>query len=294
MTLELARHHPVLGRFGRWEGEIEPGYFANFLGVKTRTDYVSAGEAPVSDRAIAKPALPDFNEEYCEWIDLLEAVEEAPGEFAMIELGAGYGRWTANAAAALRTRNRLSPRFVAVEAEPTHFRWLREHLACNGVDLSRCTLCEAAVAARDGELWFHVGNPAQWYGQAIARRNWREKLLRLFGRRPPPSGGQDIKKVRALSLASLLDPLRRVDLIDMDVQGAELEVLESAAPHLHKVRRLHIGTHGTEIEAGLRALFQRLGWRNRNDYPCGRESETDYGRITFQDGVQTWINPRSG
>jgi hypothetical protein len=84
-----------------------------------------------------------------------------------------------------------------------------------------------------------------------------------------------------------------VDLIDLDVQGTELIVLSSAVEQLsQKVKRVHIGTHGEEIESGLRTLFQNLGWTKLNDYACGSESETPWGVIKFGDGVQTWINPK--
>jgi hypothetical protein len=86
-----------------------------------------------------------------------------------------------------------------------------------------------------------------------------------------------------------------VDLIDLDVQGAELEVLEASSEQLcEKVKRVHIGTHGRDIEEGLRARFRALGWENLNDYGSNCECETPYDRIRFQDGVQTWVNPKAG
>jgi hypothetical protein len=97
-----------------------------------------------------------------------------------------------------------------------------------------------------------------------------------------------------VSLTSILDQLESVDLIDLDVQGVEADVLESAAQALGKVQRVHIGTHSAENEQRLRALFDRLGWDSLNDYPCGAEAETPWGSIAFQDGVQTWVNPARG
>jgi hypothetical protein len=93
-------------------------------------------------------------------------------------------------------------------------------------------------------------------------------------------------------LRSLLDRLLVVDLIDLDVQGAEFEVLEAAAEALdRRVKRIHIGTHGRNIEAALRSLFGRPGWKCRNLFPCHSSVATDWGLISFQDGVQTWLNP---
>jgi hypothetical protein len=90
-----------------------------------------------------------------------------------------------------------------------------------------------------------------------------------------------------------------VDLIDLDVQGAEYDVLKMAADVLHKkVKRVHIETHNRSVELGLRELFTRMSWINIYDYPCAMsfpetwESETDFGVIKFQGGLQTWINPK--
>ena len=49
---------------------------------------------------MGRSAYPSFNEEYFEWVDVLEAVVARAGMFTMLELGAGWGRWLANAAAA--------------------------------------------------------------------------------------------------------------------------------------------------------------------------------------------------
>ena len=82
-----------------------------------------------------------------------------------------------------------------------------------------------------------------------------------------------------------------VDLIDLDVQGAEADVLTAAERELDaKVKRVHIGTHSVDNEERCRELFGRLGWEKRNDYGSFTEADTPYGRISFQDGVQTWIN----
>ncbi len=242
-----------------------------------------------SDEGVTKTSLPDFDEEYFQWIDLVEAVAESRDRFTMIELGAGYGRWLANAAALLDP-NIPDLRLIGVEAEPTHFRWMKLHLQDNRIDERHCDLHEAAIDAEDGTIEFLVGNSGHWYGQSIWPPETRTHIplklkfakSRLLGR---------IKLVRAVSLNSLLGPLQRADLLDLDVQGSELRVLTAARHQLNtKVRRVHIGTHSTTAEDGLRSLFVGLGWESKFDYPCGHESTTPYGKISFQDGVQSWVN----
>jgi hypothetical protein len=86
---------------------------------------------------------PPFDEEYFEWIDLLEAITSAKGQFTMLELGGGWGRWTANAATALRHLGGLPHTLVVVEAESTHFQ------------LSKGRLTPVAM------VWYGVESPRQ-------------------------------------------------------------------------------------------------------------------------------------
>jgi FkbM family methyltransferase len=289
------RHHDIFRRFAKWNGIVEAGFAVNFLGVKTSERFHSL-TVKHTDERIDAPSFPSFDEEYFEWIDLLEAVVDAREEFTMIELGAGYGRWLVNAAVAVRAyHGSLACKLIGVEPEPSHYEWMRTHFEMNGVPLGYATFIQAAASVRDGEVWFYVGRPEEWYGQAIAswnRLSWLNRL-RLRVKKEVSLRGCRIRKVKAVGLSRLLDPFDRVDLIDLDVQGAELNVLQSAAEQLdQKVKRVHIGTHSVAIEAGLRTLFHTLGWINLNDYACGSECETPWGNIKFQDGVQSWVNPR--
>ena len=248
---------------------------------------------------------PTASEDFFEWLDVLETVCEARGRYTMVELGAGWGRWLVNAAAALRQLDAARPLLlVGVEAEPTHFEWLRQHLLDNGIDPAEHVLIKAAVAARDGRVRFQHGDPAGWYGQAMDRDDPAAKLAGPISRLIRWSRntvanrlavGRDARKVgrvRAVSLETILRPLELVDLIDADIQGAEADVFEAAVDQLAlKVRRVHIGTHGGEFEERLRAHFGQLGWERRFDYPSGSDVKTPWGSVRFEDGVQSWVNP---
>jgi FkbM family methyltransferase len=291
----------IFDRFVPWTGEVDPDWTMNWLGVRTRASIQSAsGGAAGRVRVSFEPPVP--SEDFFEWLDLLESVVESSGRYTVVELGAGWGRWLVNAAAALRQLEPERPFvLVGVEAEPTHFRWLRQHLADNGIDPGEHVLLRAAVGAADGRVRFRQGNPAEWYGQgiepedAVARSSGPvSRLIRwgtntLHDRRV----SQRVRRVRAVSLGTLLRPLDHVDLIDADVQGAEADVFEAATDELSaKVARVHVGTHGTAIEERLRALFgERLGWECRFDYAGGGERQTPWGLVRFEDGAQSWLNP---
>jgi hypothetical protein len=99
---------------------------------------------------------PPVDEEYFEWITLLTAIAHARGQFCIVELGAGWGRWI-TASALLCRRNGIECSLVGVEAEPSRFNLMKMVLQDNYVDPEDHDLLRAAVAARDGEV-FLAGN----------------------------------------------------------------------------------------------------------------------------------------
>ncbi len=292
--------HPVFESFGTWEGWADPGWDVNFLGVRTRVSFFSLYEqlADFSTRRWVTAGQPVANEDYFEWITLLEAVTQADDSFTMVELGAGWGKWIVNGVAALRFRSHLPYRIVGVESEPTHFRWMKQHLKDNDVDLGRATLIEAAAAVEDGSIWFHVGEAADWYGQSIAeppgeesRPSLVEQLRGFLRTGERHTEARTVQRVRAVGLRTVLAQLDRVDLIDIDIQGAEGSVLEPAANCLDaKVKRVYVATHDRENENRVREVFRSLGWECVYDYQCAAEAETPWGRVMFEDGAQVWRN----
>ena len=254
--------HPVFEKFIPFSGQVESGYSVDFVGVKTKMSYFTENHI---DSHIENCKVPEFNEEYFEWIDVLTSVTEAINSYTMIELGAGWGRWISRAFMALKQKFPTMPyTLVGVEAEPTHFQWMKEHCEYNKI---QATLINAAVNDTDGEVQFYTGKPAEWYGQCI--------------------GGETT--VKAIGLKSILNMFEHVDLLDLDIQNFEFKVLASAKDQLRKVKRIHIGTHSTEVEFQLRELFE--GWTCLNDYSLFTKHTTIYGTSEFNDGVQTWINP---
>ena len=127
--------------------------------------------------------------------------------------------------------------FIAVEAEPTHFQWLREHFEINNIDLARCKLVNAPVTGKEETVHFTVGHADEWYGQAVIPKG------SSFGNWPEAT----VVTMTSTTIPALIADLRYVDLIDMDIQGAELpcvEILDRTAQregpeafHLHPQRR---------------------------------------------------------
>ena len=296
-------HHPLIHAHRPRPVERPPGFDVGFLGTLTRRSFVAGmpGEFAPFDASTFTPDYPAFDEEYFEWIALLEAVAEAREQFVFIECGAGYGRWCVRAALAAR---HLNFHCTAVEAEPTHCHWIGEHLADNGIDPADHEIIWAALAARPGFVPFAIGRSDAWYGQAIRKRAPEpfpdaraRRTLRMHsvsGLPPLASPATDTSMwILATTLMDLIAPYQRVDVIDLDVQGVEAAALAPAMKLLtDRVRRVHVGTHSRPIEADLRRMFLKHRWTPLADYPGFATASTPYGEIRFSDGAQTWLNPR--
>jgi len=283
--MSVFTHHRVFNEFERFRGPVPSGFqVSDFLGGLTRTSFfaglVASRGLTLQTYDYVDAPYPEFDDDYFLWIDLLEAVMAAENELTIVELGAGYGEWLVRAyLAAYRRRPDLRINLIGVEAEPTHFEWMRQHFVDNGLDPAQHHLIEAAVDEKEGTVEFYVGDPDGWYGQEIVREATR-------------MGNVATRQVRAVTLGHILKTRERVDLIHLDVQGAELAILRTGMDDLNsKVKRVQIGTHSRSIEQGLRDLFWRDGWFNLNDYASGSTEQTPWGEITFVDGVQTWVNP---
>lgn len=302
----MSDHHPVFSRFKCFSGTVPRGSGIDFLGTKIDSQFV-LGILTYPEGEYVRTPYPPVDEEYFEWIDLLESVAAAKDSYTMIDLGAGYGRWAVRAAYALEQfHGQLPYRIIAVEAEPIVFQWMGKHFENNGIDKTKHSLLQRAVSEVPGEALFYIGAPRgqwdrslnDWYGQSLLRPEDMSgdsqedgeycgfKVTRHW------TGWRSIS-IPTVSLSGLLKDLERVDLIDMDIEGQELPSISSAIEALDaKVKRLHIGTHSTEIESSLRELLSGHGWKCVADYSVFSTNQTPWGNVSFENGVQSWVNPR--
>jgi hypothetical protein len=175
-----------------------------------------------------------------------------------------------------------------------------------GVTADRYAIIEAAISDTTGEQPFivigpHGLSPEDWYGQAlgapIGMQNFAasEEAREYFGRPVVfDPGGWGAIGVKGYRLRELLPKDGPIDIIDMDIQGAEANIVEADIDALSaRVRRLYIGTHSNEVERRLSICLRDAGWRAVWMYPCSTKTgATEFGLIDFGDGVQYWTNPR--
>ena len=264
------------------------------LGSRTRGEHI---ENNVGDGFDVTTTIP-FTDEYLEWTAILEAVLDAGDTFTFLEVGAGYGRWTSRAAAAARMKGKTFRAGLA-EADPRHAAWAREHMLDN--EIADYRLFEAAVGQVRRKTMLGVirppveQTPGEWYGQAIG-----------FGELPPlpvvgeyhgkpmyEGNGWRFIQVDEIPLSDMLEPFGFVDLVDLDIQGAEGDAVRGSLETLTATtRRLHIETHTRAVEVDLRDSLASAGWRCVHDYDCLQDNVTAFGACYMVGGQQTWVNPR--
>ena len=174
---------------------------------------------------------------------------------------------------------------------------MRAHVRIQRVNERR--ILEAGTESLD-ETAAPVARRGEPVGDVLVRHvtdNPGCRLAAQVGRHPDgqriAEPGEDGRITPCVTLAELLKLVTLVDLIDMDIQGAEVRVIKAGIEELNsKVKRLHIATHDPETEVNLRRAFHQEGWRMAWDFSGGGTNATPFGLIEFQDGVQSWVNKR--
>jgi len=123
-----ARHHWIFDQFEGFRGQVPTNFHVAFIGDRVRDDVVD-WEGGRSD-LLAAPSYPEIDEEYFEWISILQAVKDAGKSFCMLELGAGYVRWAARAAFAAKYFNKQLKLGLA-EPDPKNRKLLVQHMKDN-------------------------------------------------------------------------------------------------------------------------------------------------------------------
>lgn len=132
-----------------------------------------------------------------------------------------------------------------VEPDPRNIVALRRNLMPYQ---SRCTIVEGAVWSEDTKLSLRFGtDPANEWATAVEA-----------------SGGSEERNVEAYSIHSLLKRwgARGVDILKMDIEGAEMQVLPSVAQWSDVARCVAVELHGTAAVRLATDRFPATDWRH--------------------------------
>lgn len=201
---------------------------------------------------------------------------------------------------------RLFPhaRVYAFEPLSANQRLIQGHFARHGT--TRCELVPVALSDKDGQAVLHVssGSPEEKpHGEDWNYGNKSSSLL------PPAGEGPAwvpwLKFTREETVPTLtLDHfcaergIRSVDLVHIDVQGAEYLVLSGAGAMLPRIGALWIEVADAEVYQGQRVrtevdrLLARRGFKPVRRVVNGVESDVLYVNLRRLPGLRLWLGRR--
>jgi FkbM family methyltransferase len=206
------------------------------------------------------------------FVDLIRRI---PPDGCYVDVGAAIGYY-------LILGRKLAPRLEIHGVEPLERHWhlLRENLALNGLTSSEFTIHSEALTSSEGtEVFMDRGyssrlTPVREKQNVTVSGRWK-RFLESIGLRRPKNATLTIPTITLDTLVRRIG--RSIDLLQMDVQGLEVEVLKGGAESIRKgaIRTFLIGTHGRMIGLTLhrecRELLQAAGYTIEIDQPDTKE-----------------------
>jgi FkbM family methyltransferase len=210
----------------------------------------------------------------------------------MFELGAGWGRMCLALAGAIDHKiiPMIPERYtcLGVEGEPTHYQWLREHFAdqkINGIAVM------GAVGRKNGYCSFDISQSADsCYGQAMTPLVNKRGIPNIVNIRRLLR--KKTAKIPMFTIDKLIKDYKfdHIDIIDMDVQGAEYDVVQGASESIKNdvIDYWLIGTHSADLNEKLRNFLSGKYELVVNLYPAAVGTVEGFAPIKCHDGVQLY------
>lgn len=266
-SLSLARELPVSRMAAGIEqaSEDERNVIMDALGVLRRPEMAPSG-APTGSAA-GCPYFMELHEVFV--LDHLAKRANQGGRFCVVSVGAGYGEWLTSAWRLAPPGS--SPFVVAVEADPRRVAWIKDHLDLNQVPPGARTIRHAVAGASGAVAFFPVeDDPAATFGASALDAE-------------PDIG--EVVPVAAIALADIVEDVGPVDLLQLDIQGAEIAALDDRflATCAPLVRAICVSTHSARIHDALRSRLKAHGWSEVVASPIGT-----IFKVVFADGPVLW------
>jgi FkbM family methyltransferase len=179
------------------------------------------------------------------WYDeprVSECMSKVGGEL-YVDVGASFGHY-------LRRLSTNFDRMIGIEADPSVFRFLVENMPAN------CLAINVAVADKNGVAKFHAPLGQYNFGvgsllPAEQRKSWIKPIsYKTFS-------------VKTATLDTLLSTERHIDLVKVDVEGAEELVLFGASHVMQKIARWIIEIHNPLEHKRIVQMMIGYGYRTK-------------------------------
>jgi len=292
---------PTIRKFATLKASTDASHYTDGFGVKTLYECVPFVNPGTLDTGRLKFPVPDdgFHAEAIEYVALTDALQRSLGgaSFCAVEIGAGWAPWITAAGVIARQKNTRKISLVGVEASSRRFPLMCRHLETNGLRPPGTSgedaqhenvftrLFNGAVWTHDGVIWFPESDVADMGSAATTSNDGTDYR----------GAKSDNKSIPCRKLETLLQGLGIVDFMHIDIQGAELELLQDQINWVScNVRALMIATHSRPIEGKLMELLFSYGWRLHREKPCRVDWHKNCSLVgrTIVDGSQYWINEK--
>ena len=205
----------------------------------------------------------------------IDLVRRLPPNGCFIDVGAAIGYY-------LILARKLAPRLAIHGVEPLerHRRFLNENLVLNGLTRDDFVIhSEGLTSSAGSQTFLDRGYSSRLASEGVKASvslsaRWKHSLEAVGLRRPK----NEILTIPTITLDALARRLGRpIDLLQMDVQGLEVEVLKGAAESLKTgaVKCFLIGTHGRgrglTLHEECRELLRASGYTIEIDQPDTKE-----------------------
>jgi FkbM family methyltransferase len=170
------------------------------------------------------------------------------GNEAFVDIGANVGLYSLNAAREFKDK---AVQVIAIEAHPDNFKALCRNILCNSFE-EIITPVNKAVSDHHGKVTL--------FERSHDGARVDSELYSLCN--SPNIDGFNILHPEGKTLEVECDTLdnivkdRRVDVIKIDVEGAEVQVLKGAKQTLDRIRKIVIEIHGDNSEQVKQELSQ--------------------------------------
>ncbi len=205
----------------------------------------------------------------------IDLIRRLPPDGCYVDVGAAIGYYIILA-------RRISARLTIYGLEPLerHRRFLSENLALNGLTSSDFTILPEGLTSSEGSETLmdrgyssRLAAPGGTQNLSLSAR-WKG-LLETIGLRRPKNATLTIATITLDTFVRRIG--RPINLLQMDVQGLEVEVLKGGTESLMTgaVKTFLIGTHGRKLGLTLheqcRDLLQASGYAIEIDQPDTKE-----------------------
>jgi hypothetical protein len=291
-----------------------PGYYVDFMGVKTRVDMIPWAEGPLRQMNLQsdmKPQLPIPDDGYRsgveEYVGLVHSVNACTSpNFFVVELGAGQAPWVVSGLTYAR-RLGLKARGIAVEANSARCDWAVKLSEDNELTAQKMSIMrknslieiirknKSDVLVLQNAIW----TSSKWlkFPQIDDRdMGARPELGRSSKRTVKDYRGNSLptENVYGIGLGHILDAIPIIDLLHVDLQGSEFVILEKFIDALEKkVKFIGLGTHSRYIEGNFQEMLLLRNWSLLIDQPSESNflgARPSLEGFTLKDGYQFWAN----